>query len=240
MRASKNVNFISAARSSAHAARGLALECVVRDGKMTSRIVASLAGATFATLVLIPLGAEAQSYRCVGKDGKRYYGSIIPEECFGRPVEQLSAQGVVVKRIDPEGSEKERLAKEATEAKKREQDAAAKEAGRRNRALLATYASEKDIDEARSRALAENDQAVRELESRIEDIRKRQAGYAKELEFYTRKNEPPTKLKDDLLMAEADLKAQQELLETKKREVDGINARYDEEKKRYAALGKAR
>jgi hypothetical protein len=41
-------------------------------------------------------------------------------------------------------------------------------------------------------------------------------------------------------MAEADLKAQQELLETKKREVDGINARYDEDKKRYAALSKPR
>ena len=207
---------------------------------MTSRIVATLAAATFAALILMPLAAEAQSYRCVGKDGKRYYGSIIPEECFGRAVEQLSAQGMVVKRLDPEGSEKERLAREASEAKKREQDAAAKEAARRNRALLATYASEKDIDEARGRALAEHDKAVKELESRIEDIRKRQAGYEKELEFYTRKNEAPTKLKDDLLMAEADLKAQQALLETKKREVDGINARYDEEKKRYAALGKAR
>lgn len=207
---------------------------------MTSRIVASLAGATFATLVLMPLAAEAQSYRCVGKDGKRYYGSIIPEECFGRPVEQLSAQGMVVKRFDPEGGEKDRLAKEAAEAKKREQDAAAREAARRNRALLATYASEKDIDEARARALAENDKAVRELESLMQDIRKRQAAYEKELESYTRKNEAPAKLKDDLLMAEADLKAQQELLEIKKREVDGINARYDEDKKRYAALGKAR
>jgi hypothetical protein len=207
---------------------------------MTSPMVATVAAATFAALMLMPLAAEAQSYRCVGKDGKRYYGSIIPEECFGRPVEQLSAQGVVVKRIDPEGSEKERLAKEAAEAKKREQDSAAREAARRNRALLATYSSEKDIDEARARALAENDKAVRELEGRIQDIRKRQAAYEKELESYTRKNEPPTKLRDDLQMAEADLKAQQELLEIKKREIDGINARYDEEKKRYAALGKAR
>src|SRR5688572_21425314 len=208
--------------------------------KMTSRIVASVAAPTCAGLMLMPLVAEAQSYRCVGKDGKRYYGSIIPEECVGRPVEQLSAQGMVVKRFDPEGSEKERLAKEAAEAKKREQDAAAREAVRRNRALLATYASEKDIDEARARALAENDKAVRELESRMQDIRTRQAGYEKELESYTRKNDVPAKLKDDLQMAEADLKAQQELLETKKREVEGINARYDEEKKRYTALGKAR
>jgi hypothetical protein len=74
----------------------------------------------------------------------------------------------------------------------------------------------------------------------MQDIRKRQAGYEKELESYPRKNDVPAKLRDDLQMAEADLKAQQELIETKKREVEGINARYDEEKKRYTALGKAR
>ena len=39
------------------------------------------------------LAAEAQSYRCIGKDGKRYYGSTIPSACYGVPVEQLSPQG---------------------------------------------------------------------------------------------------------------------------------------------------
>ena len=67
-------------------------------------------------------GAEAQSYRCVGKDGKRYYGSVVPHECYGLPIEQLNAQGMIVRRIDPAGSEKERLAKEAAETKKREED----------------------------------------------------------------------------------------------------------------------
>jgi hypothetical protein len=203
--------------------------------KMTSRIVATLAAATFAALILMPLAAEAQSYRCVGKDGKRYYGSIIPEECFGRPVEQLSAQGVVVKRIDPEGSEKERLAKEAAEAKKREQDAAAREAGRRNRALLATYTSEKDIEEARGRALREHHQQLQEVETRIEAIKKRQARHEKDLELYSEgaKGAPPARLKEEITNAEIDLKAQETLLAAKKKEAEGINARYDDDRRRY-------
>jgi chromosome segregation ATPase len=192
-----------------------------------------------AALLLAPF-AEAQSYRCIGKDGKRYYGQVVPEECFGQPIEQLSPQGMVVKRFDPEGSAKERLAKEAAEARKREEDAAAREIARRNRALLATYTSEKDIDEARERALEDNNKAIREVEERIAEIRKRQADYEKELEFYTGKNQPPAKLTDDILSAETDLKAKHELLEVKKREVSGINAKYDEDKKRYAELTKRR
>jgi Spy/CpxP family protein refolding chaperone len=204
------------------------------DQKMT-RILATLA-----VLTLAPAAAEAQTYRCVSKDGKRYYGSTIPHECYGMPVEQLNSQGMLVRRIDPEGTEKARLAKDAADAKKREEDAAAREAGRRNRALLATYTSEKDIDEARARALAENSKAIKEVESTLEAVRKRQAGYGKELEFYKGKNEAPAKLRDDIKNAEDELKAQQQLLEAKKRETDSINARFDDDKKRYAALGRPR
>lgn len=195
-----------------------------------------------ALLVAAPLLAQAQgqapqsTFRCVGKDGKRYYGSAIPAECVGQPIEQLNKQGMVIKRIDPEGDEKARVAKEAEAAKKREAEAVAKEAARRNRALLATYSSERDIEVARERALADNGKAVQEVEQRIAAIRMRQAGYDKELEFYKGKNKPPAKLADDMQNAEMELKVQQELLETKKRDADGINAKYDADKKRYLEL----
>jgi hypothetical protein len=199
-------------------------------------VVAALAAAALAA----PSPAEAQSYRCVGKDGKRYYGSIVPPECTGRPVEQLSPQGMVVKRIDPEGSEKERKAKEAEAAKKREQDAAAKDAERRNRALLATYTSVEDVDAARARAIADNKKALGQIEERIAATRKRQAAFEKELEFYTGKNKPPAKLLEDIQSVQSELKEQQASYESKKNEVDGINAKYDEDKKRYSELTKRR
>jgi hypothetical protein len=198
---------------------------------MPRRIVAILAALTFA-----PLVAEAQSFRCISKDGKRYYGSTIPAECYGRPVEQLNAQGMVVKRIDPEGGEKERLAKQAADSKKREEDAASREVARRNHALLATYTSEKDIDDARARSLAENTKATGEVESTIQAVRKRHSDYVTELDLHKGKNEPPARLRDDIKNAQDELKAQQNLLEVKKREVEQINARYDDDKKRYVEL----
>jgi chromosome segregation ATPase len=189
-----------------------------------------------AALALAPLAAEAQSYRCVGKDGKKYYGQSIPPQCLGLPVEQLNAQGVVVRRIEPQASAPERgeTAAEAEERKKRE--AALKEESRRNKALLATYTSERDIESARARALEDNQKAVKEIEARIAALKKRQGDLTKELEFFKGKNKPPAKLEQDIRNAEIDLKAQEGLLAAKKKEVDSINAKYDDDKKRYIEL----
>ena len=52
-----------------------------------------------AALLALPLAAAAQSYRCVGKDGKKYYGQSVPPQCVGQSVEQLNAGGMVVKNV---------------------------------------------------------------------------------------------------------------------------------------------
>ena len=193
-----------------------------------------------AALMIAPLAAQAQAtYRCIGKDGKKYYGSTIPMPCMGRPVEQLNAQGLVVRRIDPDGEQKEREAKEAAAVKAKEEEAATREETRRNRALLATYTSERDIDDARARALADHHAAVHDFENKIDALKKRRTGFDKELEFYQDKKgstKPPAKLLDDINSVELDIKSQQDLLAAKKKDVDTINAKYDSDKKRYLQL----
>lgn len=195
-----------------------------------------------AALALAPLlaGAQANStFRCQGKDGKKYYGNTIPPQCYGRLVEQINTQGYVIKRIEPEASEKELEAKEAERAQKAKLDAAAKEQGRRDRALLATYTSEKDIEDQRHRALADNEKTVREIGQRIEDLKKKRASYDKELEFYndkSGKSKPPQRMLEEIRQVEFDLKVQQDALDSKKKEVNTINAKYDDDKKRYLSL----
>jgi hypothetical protein len=229
---------------------------------MIARI--AVPGLIVALAAVAPLEALAQakgpaktahSYRCVGKDGKKYYGQTIPQQCLGQPIEGLSSSGTVVLRIDPEGDEKAKQAMEAEMVKKRAEEAANKEASRRNRALLATYTSVKDIEDARARALADNAKLVKEAEDRIAAIRKRQAGYSKEMEFYSdgkpaekggkakpaadsaaRGTKAPPKLVEDIRMAEVDLKLQQDALEASKKQVEVINSKYDEDKNRFLAL----
>jgi hypothetical protein len=200
-----------------------------------------------ALAALAAFAAEAQqmsTFRCVGADGKKYYGNTIPQQCYGRLVEQLNSQGMVIKRIDPDAkalSEKEMEAKAQEKLEKDKRESASRESTRRDRALLATYTSEKDIEEQRGRALADNQKAVRESEQRVSDLKKRRATFDKELEFYqdkTGKTKVPPKLQEEIRQADFDLKVQLDSLEVKKKEVSNINAKYDEDKKRFLQLTK--
>lgn len=192
-----------------------------------------------AGLALAPFAAEAQSYRCTGKDGKKYYGQNVPPQCLGMPVEQLNAQGMVTKRFDAAASAAEREQKAVEEEERKKRESVSKEEGRRNRALLATYTSAKDIDEARGRALQENEAAVKDIERRIAALKKRQDDLKKELDFFQGKNKPPAKLNNDIRNVDFDIKTQQELMDAKKKEVALINSRYDDDKKRYSDLTKS-
>ena len=78
--------------------------------------------------------------------------------------------------------------------------------------------------------------AVKEVEARIAKINQRQDAMQKEMDFFKGKNKPPAKLLEDIKNAEIDLSAQQNLLSAKKKEVDTINAKYDNDKKRYLDL----
>ena len=191
-----------------------------------------------AGVVLAPLAAGAQSYRCVGKDGKKYYGQNIPMECLGQPVEQLNSQGMVTKRFDAAASAAEREKKAAEDEERKKREVISKEEGRRNRALLATYTSENDIEQARGRALKDNEAAVKDIEGRIAALKKKKADLQKEMDFYQGKNKPPAKLAQDITNADFDIQTQEGLMASKKKEVDLINARYNDDKKRYNELTK--
>jgi hypothetical protein len=198
------------------------------------------AGALCAVLALAPLAAEAQSYRCIDKEGRKIYGQVIPTGCYGVVVEQLSPQGIVVRRIEPPPTPRQ-IADTAAEEQKRRDDAeAAKIQARLDNALLATYPSIGSIDEARGRALRQATATVTDLEAGIEQLRQRETALNKELATYKSGRKPPAKLVDDLHQVELDLAAQAALLAAKQKDIEAINARYDEDKKRYADLSARR
>ena len=169
----------------------------------------------------LPMTAEAQSYRCVGKDGKKYYGQSVPPECTGLPMEQLNAQGVVVKKIDPQATADELARKYAEDAERKKREAVSKDENRRDRALLATYSSEGEVENARGRALEGNLMQVQEIEAKIAALRKRRASPS-----------------ENAAGIDGELKVQEGLLAAKKKEADAINARYGDDRKRYVELTK--
>lgn len=198
------------------------------------------AGALCAALTFAPLAAEAQSYRCVDKNGRKIYGEVIPAACLGQWVEQLSAQGIVVRRIAPPPTPKQLADTAAEEQKRRDDEEAEKIQARRDNALLSTYPTIGSIDEARARALRQADAAVKEIEDSLEQLRRRETELEQQLATYKGGRQPPVQPVEDLHQVRLDLASQSALLAVKRKDIEAINARYDEDKKRYADLNARR
>ncbi|MET0679986.1 MAG: DUF4124 domain-containing protein [Burkholderiales bacterium] len=170
--------------------------------------------------------------------GKTVYTERMPAEAAGKPNEQLNRQGTVTKRNEGALSPEQVAAKEAERKRKLDEDIAAKEEKRKNMALLNTYSSEQDIAEARARAIKVNAEAVDEAQRKLADAQKRQQELAGEAEFYTKKP-MPKQLKQDIQVNEAAVSSHTELLDKKKKEIEAINAKYDEDLRRYRELVKS-
>ncbi len=187
-----------------------------------------------ALLAAGPAGAQ-KLYKYVDDQGRIRYTDRPPIDMTGRASEQLNSQGTVVKRSSAALTPQEVAAREEEERKAREVAAIAREESRKNRALLATYPSIKDIDDARARALDNNTESVRQVKLRISDLEKRLVALGKEGEFY--KDKPlPQNIKRETFEIESDLRAQRSLIESKQKDVEAINARYDEDKRRYLLI----
>ena len=176
-------------------------------------------------------------YKCVDTKGKTYYTQTPPAECLGRETEELTRQGRVAKRTEPALTAEQKAAQEEERKKKLELEVAAREEKRKNQALLNTYPTDRDLEEARARALKDNEIAVRETEKRIAGAEKRKKELDAEKEFFAKKPMPP-KLKEDVSHNEAEIVNQRELLEAQKKQVATINAKFDGDKKRLLDLTK--
>jgi hypothetical protein len=204
------------------------------SGKSTIGRILIAAAALAATLGAA--SAEAQSYRCVGKDGRKYYGQVPPPQCTGQPTEMLNSQGQVIRQPPPGAPKKGDSPAKEQVAKKKVEDPAVREERLRNAALLDTYANEKEIDLARRRALEEINRAKKEIEKRIDEAKKRQLKAKSEMEFYKGSSNPPAALEAAVDSAAQDVKSQQNLLVHKIKEADDVNAKYDADKRRFIEL----
>ena len=191
--------------------------------------------ATLVALAAAPASAQQRMLKCKDDKGRTYYTQTPPPECLGKEMDELSTQGTVVKKREAALTPEQIAAREAEERRKKEDEERAKEEKRKNQALLNTYASEKDIEDGRQRALKQSEQATKEIEKRIEDAQKRAQKLASEKEFYAKKP-MPKKLQDDINSNEIELKGQQDALAAKKKDLGEINAKYDEDKRRYREL----
>lgn len=194
---------------------------------------AILSGVAVALFVLTPVQAQ-KLYKWIDDKGVVHYSERLPAEATGKAAAQLNGQGTVVKRQAAAPTAAEVAAREAELAREHEAAQLQKEKTRRNQALLDTYASEHDIDSARERALAHTRDALSNAEHNVKQLEARRQ--ALERDAAKSGKAPPARLRRDIDANSVDLRNAHAVLEAKQRDIDAINQRYDEDKRRYIEL----
>src|SRR5947209_3627937 len=158
-------------------------------------------------LALAPAAAQERMYKCVDARGKVYYTQVPPPECLGRDTQELNKSGTLIRKNPAALSPAQEQAREAERKKKIEDEERSKEERLKNLALLNTYSSEKDIEDARTRALKEAQGAIEDTERVIAGAKKRRQELETEKEFYVKKP-MPFKLKQEITNNEVEIKNQ--------------------------------
>lgn len=177
-------------------------------------------------------------YVCTTKSGKTITSDRPPEECADRAIRELRSDGSTRRVIDPPLTEEQKAQREADRLKRIEEERAAREQLRKDRALLEAYGSETEIEEARDRQLAQRSQMVEVAHKRLEGHLAARKKLENEKEFYLNR-EMPTKLKRDFASNDTILRTEEKVIGSLKADMVRINEHFDEERRRFRELVKA-
>lgn len=192
----------------------------------------------FAVILLPGLGpgiAAAAQITCCDVNNQRVCGDPPPPQCLHKP-KTVFKQGVAHEVEAPLTAE-QKVARDAAAARKLEEEKLAEEQARRDRALRDSYTSEKDIDLARDRALADIDKNAGQASARLEAALKQQKKLELDKEFYQKKS-LPAQLQAQIRDNNNEIATQQKALREKDESNAAIRARFEADKARYRQISR--
>jgi predicted RNase H-like nuclease (RuvC/YqgF family) len=197
---------------------------------------------TLLLLVILPLAlptwASADRLYCCqdSKSGRRICAdSAPPAACRGQAYRIYDRGGNPIADVAAPLTAEQRNAAAEAEKRKQVEEAARQEQQRLDQALLATYTSLDDIDSVQRKSEKELQEAIRNAHNRIVELQKRFQSLATEAEFYQRKT-LPANLESELRTLKYEIKLQQELIDSKRKELNEVQARFDTDRRRYTEL----
>ena len=176
--------------------------------------------------------------KCVDDKGRVYYGDSIPAEVLDkcRTSSELSGKGMENKKTRYL-TEEERKTQEGAAAQQKLDDAKAQEQKRRDRALVDTYTSEKEINLSRDRNLQATQAQIDGSQMRANSTQSRFAGLRKQADNFTKNKKPiPAWLSEELKAADNELRTANETVAKWKQEYEAIRLRFEDDKKRFREL----
>jgi hypothetical protein len=175
-------------------------------------------------ILLLILAAAAlpasAAFKCTDEKGVKHYEDVLPAACANVTIFEVSSSGTVVRKIEPP------KAAAPVEPKKAETDRATLDRERRDRTLRDTYASEKEIDQARDRSLELIKARRQSAQSQLELVKKRRA------QLEANKNTP----KGDLEGVAKEQTSLEHAIASYEADAANVTAQYDTDKVRWREL----
>lgn len=191
-------------------------------------------GVLLAASLALPVFAQQKQpstrmYKCVDEAGKVYYSDSPRADC-NKGVE-MNRQGVVLKKP---GDKAAAAAKAAKDDPKKIVPASSE---RRDRALMATYMTEEDIDAARDRSLMIPLQSVKASEAKLEKVNTDLLDLKQQADDLAAKQKAlPPDLLEEVHAKQGQITALETELAQKKANAESIRVRYEADKQRYREL----
>lgn len=169
----------------------------------------------------------ARMYKCVDAQGKAYYSDKMNPDCAQRT--ELNRQGVVMQK--PEAAKP--LKPAGVQAAPR----SSHDQSRRDRALMATYTTEAEIDAARDRSLAIPLQGEKTVESKLEKASRQLTELKTQADaLASQKKTLPASLLEEINGHQKKIATLETDLAQRKVQSGAIRLRYETDKQRFREL----
>jgi hypothetical protein len=192
--------------------------------------------------VALPVWAQAPGKGapviCCSDGGHQICADVLPPQCFGKSYREMGAQGTVRRLVEAPLTPEQLARREVEERARRAEVARQRAELRRNQALLETYSSVADIDSRRDRAIEAVEIDLKQAENRYAQLAAKRQDQVREAEFYQKRAMPPL-LSASLRESDSELALQNALIEAKRRDIEAIRARFEQDRSRYIALTEA-
>ena len=195
-------------------------------------------------LAILFAPATMAAYKCVDEKGITHVGDTPPAGCASVVMYEVSASGMVLRRIEPTPTPEQLKVLADGAARRKEMEKAASEQKRKDEALLNTFSAEHEFDVVRDRNIEPIKGRIASANERIKAVEKRQGELAEEMEFYKagkakavgKEREAPPMLGSELQRLTAEKKVLEANLVAYDKEIEALRAKFDTDKKRWVLL----
>lgn len=179
---------------------------------------------------------NAKLYCWKNKAGKTECGDKVPYEYQDAGIKEMNKQGVVTRRTESMTPE-ERKAHDEAQGRKQAEDQRRDEMRRKDKALLDTFTTEKEIDLKRVRDVQLIESTIETMQINLKNLNERRADTQLRIDRFAKDKRPvPQSFQEDLVHADSEKVQYEKLIAQKRNEISVLNQKYDEFKRRFSEL----